>query len=187
MKNEVKLQDGLCIEFNEFIQNLSFAKSKSNNNIYLRLEKETSGITEEQFSQMFHQSIAGIVIVSENFKFLKVNHIFCNLVGYNAEELLENSFLEIIHPADKKIIKEYSIRALSGEFDTFQFEIRFIHKNGSEIWCLVNSSLIGDIYNYPVHFIIQIIDISTQKNAINNLIQSEQKFKKFFYTLPDMA
>ena len=49
-------------------------------------------------------------------RFLRVNRKLCEITGYSAEEMLELTFSEIIHPEDREKDSEELRRILRGEF-----------------------------------------------------------------------
>jgi PAS domain-containing protein len=57
-------------------------------------------ISEETFRNAFQHSSIGMVLVSTEGKFLKVNDSLCAMLGYTAEELISKTFQEITHPDD---------------------------------------------------------------------------------------
>ena len=67
--------------------------------------------------------------------FKRVNPAWTNTLGYTREEMLSKPFLEFVHPDDReRTVAESATLALGGE--TFQFENRYLSKDGSYRWLL---------------------------------------------------
>ena len=121
--------------------------------------------SEERFRRMFQHSALGMVLVSPDFYFLQANDAFCKMLGYTESELLEKTFQDVTLPEDRPVGQEFVRRVLAGEIETFQFEKRYVHKNGTPLWGSVSATLIRDTSNKPLHFVTQIQDISERKWA----------------------
>ena len=53
-----------------------------------------------RFKQVFHNTGFGIMIVDKNRDLIAVNPKFCEMLGYNKEELIEKN-IEILHLSNK--------------------------------------------------------------------------------------
>jgi PAS domain S-box-containing protein len=118
---------------------------------------------EEQFRMVFEKGPLGMVIVDEQFRFVKVNPMFCTMVGYSQEELLTREFTEITHPdyiseeiahlqnlADKKI-SEYAA------------EKQYVKKNGGAFFASVMVSVVRGLDGRFLYYLGLITDISERK------------------------
>ena len=147
--------------------------------------EETLRASEERFRRMFQYSAAGTVIVSPDFCFLQVNPAFCKMLGYTESELLGKAFQDVTLPEDWPVGAELTGRVLSGETEMFQFEKRYLHKNGTVVWGLVSSTLIRDAQNKPIHFVTQIQDITKRKQAEEALRERESQYRELFESSSD--
>ncbi len=101
-----------------------------------------------------------MALLDLDFRWLRVNNAFCQMVGYAEAEIFEHSSREIILPDDNEAGQRQLSRALAGEIETYRREIRLIHKSGRIVWVYVTCSLVRDPDRRPLHFITQIQDIS---------------------------
>jgi PAS domain S-box-containing protein len=138
-----------------------------NENLELIVAEKTNALrnSEEQFRHAFEDASIGMAIVSLAGNWIKVNSALCNIVGYSAAELIDLTFQDITHPDDLNIDLAYVLQLLAGEISTYQMEKRYFTKQGHIIWILLNASLIKDSQGHPIHFISQIQDITTRKEA----------------------
>ena len=140
-----------------------------------QLEKkaeETAG----QFKNAFEFSPNGMAMVSLEGKWLKVNKILSQLLGYTQKEFLERSFNDVTHPEDVYTDLEMVKDLFSNRIKSYKIEKRYIHKNGNLVYGLISVSLLRDSEGNPLYFIAQINDISESvkakealKNSLNDL------------------
>lgn len=121
--------------------------------------------SEAHFRTAFDYAVIGMALVSPSGIWLRVNRSLCDLLGYSETELLGSSFQAITHRDDLGRDLAESYRMLAGEIPSFQLEKRFIHKLGSEVWTAASASLVRDADGQPLHFILQIQDVTERKRA----------------------
>ncbi|MDP2193180.1 MAG: PAS domain S-box protein, partial [Alphaproteobacteria bacterium] len=128
--------------------------------------------SEERFRNLFENSSSGISITNIDGS-IRINQAFCEMVGYQMDELVNKKWKEITHPDDIQKGIEVADSLLQGKTESIRFEKRYLHKNGSIIWTDVSTTLQRDVNNNPVFFITSIYDITKRKEAEESL----NKFK----------
>ena len=131
--------------------------------------------TEELFRHSFEYAANGICIVGIDSKFQRVNKAFTEMTGYNEEELKKFNFSDITYPEDIDIGRDVMDKMINGEVEKASFEKRYIRKDKKIIWAYVSTSLVMNVDNQPQYYVTQVIDISDQKRAEQELIQSKEK------------
>ncbi|MDH6098218.1 PAS domain S-box protein, partial [Anabaenopsis sp. FSS-46] len=116
--------------------------------------------SEARFRSAFEDAGIGMALVAIDGQFIRVNKSLCEMLGYNENDLLNQTFLAIIHPEDLELSDSLLIKTLAGEISKFQTEKRYIHKQGNVIWGLLSVSLLRNINEQPIYFVVQIQDIS---------------------------
>jgi len=124
---------------------------------------------EERFRETFDHASVGIMHSSLDRRVLMINHKFCEMVGYSAEELQQGSVRRIHHPEDTDADQHLEKRLVAGEIDSFSFEKRYVRKDGSIFWAHRTVSLARDEAGRPKYFIRVIEDISARKEAEEEL------------------
>ena len=127
--------------------------------------------SEEKFRSAFDYAAIGMALISPTGKFIKVNSSLCQLLGYQAAELLPKGFQDITHAEDLDADLEFTRQMLADEIKTYQMEKRYIHSLGHLVWVQLSVSLVRDEIENPLYFISQIQDISDRRNAERELQQ----------------
>ncbi|MBF0289547.1 MAG: PAS domain S-box protein [SAR324 cluster bacterium] len=117
----------------------------------------------------------GMVLVTPNGAFYRVNQALCEITGYSEAELLKMSFNDITHPDDHQIGVDAVRRLLSGLSHKEQIEKRYIHKNGVPIDVFINTTILRKNTGTPLYFFTQIQDITLSKEAEQKLKDSEKR------------
>ena len=134
-------------------------------------EEETSVRDSTQlFRVAFDQASIGMALVTSSGRWLRVNHSFCEILGYTKEELFERDFRAIIHPDDLAPALADISDLLKGNVPTLQREKRYIHKDGHVVrvlWSLSQAQVEG---SNSVYLIFQIQDITDRKQAEERLL-----------------
>lgn len=136
--------------------------------------------SEELFRAAFEYAGIGMALTDMDGVFLQVNNSLCRILGRFREELLGRSFREISYEEDVDVDLTFMNEMLSGQSSTCQYEKRYLHKRGDIIWVLLNISLVRDVQNNPLYFIVQVQDITQRK-------QSDEQIKEYQKQLKSLA
>ena len=145
----------------------------------------------ERFRSAFDHAAIGMTLVAPDGHWLQFNHAFCELLGYDANELPGLTELDLTHPDDLDEGVAYVAQALSGEINTYEREKRYVHKLGYSIWVHLSVSLVRAEDGTPLHFISQIQDITERKLAQEalelsetRLAEAEERYRTLVEQLP---
>ena len=135
--------------------------------------------SEEQFRTVFEKGQLGMVMVDEKFRFLKINPMFCSMLGYSLEELLHKTFTEITHP--EHIAEDISQvqRLHEGKISEYSTDKRYIKKNGDVFWASVVASAVRDREGRFLYYIALITDITERKEIDSIYEQSNLAATRF--------
>ena len=140
--------------------------------------------SEERFRSAFEHAAIGMAVTDISGRFLQVNRALSEMLGYSEQELLATNFQAITNPEDLNTGLGYMRQVLAGEINSCQFEKRYFHKLGHEVWALLSFSLVRDADRSPLYFIAQIQDITEIKRAEEALRESEELFRNTFEHAP---
>ena len=121
--------------------------------------------SEERFRGAFDGAAIGMAMVAPDGRWLRVNDALVELLGYERDELLDRTFLDLTHPDDLDRDLEAVADVLAGRISWYHMEKRYIRKDGRVIWGLLAVSLVRDSSGVPAYFVSQISDITAAKAA----------------------
>jgi diguanylate cyclase (GGDEF)-like protein/PAS domain S-box-containing protein len=121
----------------------------------------------------FSHAPIGMALIAPDGRWLKVNQALCVITGWPERELVQRPFQEISHPDDAGADQELIARLVTGEISGYQFEKRFIRRDGTEIWAEVSVSVVRDGAGALHHFIVQVEDITARREAQRRLQEAE--------------
>lgn len=134
--------------------------------------------SEEKFRNVFEGSGIGMAILSLDGQFIKVNKVYCEMLGYSEAEFLHTNFRDLTHPGDiEKSIGLVKDLLTSEVSESSLIEKRYITKNGEIIWALTTISLMSDFENKPLYFIVQVQDITKRKRNEEQVIKYAEELK----------
>lgn len=136
-------------------------------------EQHELALSEARFRSFFEQAAVGMVITSEIGQFLRVNQRFADIIGYGKEELVGNLIVQMTHPDDREHDAALIARLLGGQSDALAWEKRYLHKNGSAVWCKLSLSLLSLQEDGTRQFIGVVEDISEKKRSQEALERSQ--------------
>jgi len=122
---EIKLQAENLAKINEELENEVLER---------RNAEEKVRENEDRFRAMFENAGIGITMRNTSGFFIKANPAFERIRGYSQEELSKLHFTDIVAKEDAEIEKKLFETLLKGEQEQFNFEKRYIRKDGQEIW-----------------------------------------------------
>lgn len=129
-----------------------------------QMEKERRE-SEELFKKTFELAGVGMAHVAPDGRWLRVNNKLLEISGYNREELLEMSFLELTPLEDRQASLECIHRMLAGKLGSYSLERRYVRKDGLRIWINLSISLLRKTTGEPKFFICVVEGITERKIA----------------------
>ncbi|MGY6501831.1 MAG: PAS domain S-box protein [Acidimicrobiales bacterium] len=141
---------------------------------YCETEQQLS-LAVETFRTAFDAAPIGMALVGLDGRFLQVNTALCDILGYQAADLLDHTFQDITHPADLHLDVAQAEHLLAGDVDRYQMEKRYFDRRGHVVWVQLSGSLVRSAGGEPVHFIAQIEDISDRKRREEELTRMARR------------
>ncbi|HEX7493907.1 MAG TPA: PAS domain S-box protein, partial [Bacteroidales bacterium] len=124
--------------------------------------------SEDKFKYIFDHSLIPKSITLPSGE-INVNRAFCDMLGYQPEELKKINWADITYPDDIEPTNNSLNLILSGINDSTRLIKRYIHKNGSIVWADVGTSLRRDEKGNPLYFLTTALDITERKHAEESL------------------
>ncbi|HUK34212.1 MAG TPA: PAS domain S-box protein, partial [Vicinamibacterales bacterium] len=131
--------------------------------------------SEERFRLTIDEAPIGMALVALDGRFVRVNRVLCEIVGYSPEELTTLTFQSITCSADVDADVAATRQLARGDIPRYHVEKRYVRKDKSTVDVLLNVSVLRGHDGAPRYFISQIEDITDRKRAENALRLSEAK------------
>ncbi len=135
--------------------------------------------SEEKFRRIFEDASTAMAMVND-FKFIKVNRAFQELLGYAPGEIIGKSLFEITHPEDLAETEKVAHLVHQNEKDRFRVEKRYLKKNGESLWVQLSATVIRDGQGNKLYSLIMVENITERKLAQEALQKSEADLKAVF-------
>lgn len=178
-------QDELAL-LNGVASDVSFALEVSEQDRRRERTENALHTSEERLRTAFEQSAVGMALCDLDAKIVAANSALCEMLGYSRDELTGMSFHSsmLTHAEDLETSKEYLRRILSGELPRALWEKRYVHKDGHSVWAEAVVSAVRDAGGQPVHFIVQIQDITARKRGEEALRRAYKTLEGVFAASP---
>jgi PAS domain S-box-containing protein len=143
--------------------------------------------SENRFAKLFNSTNIGIAIVDLDFTIIDSNSGYSQMIGYKREEIIGRKLWEFTHPEVLEENKNKQKQLARGEIESYQMEKKFIHKDGSIIYGLLDANLIRDTEGNPSYFIGQVVDITKRKKIELSEKENKRMLETLVSNLPGMA
>ncbi len=140
---------------------------------------------EDKFRLAFEHAAICFCLLDQEGNIIELNKSMCTLLGATEEELLCCRLSDFIHPDDLEDQIQQMENLLSGEIKAFQIENRYLRKDGTTVWVRKNFSTVQHKDGTIKYLINLTDDISDHQNAVQELKDSENKFKALYNNSPD--
>ena len=105
------------------------------------------------------------------------NDRLCQIMGYSREEFASKTWQEITHAEDVgRETAEYR-RLLRGEADGFAMEKRFVRKDGSIVFAMVDVKCVRAPDGSVIYYLAMVQDVTRRRAAEENLRESEERYR----------
>jgi PAS domain S-box-containing protein len=139
----------------------------------------------ERFRGVFETSPVGIAIVDTTGQhILQANQSFSDLLGYSSEELAGMAVRDVTHPDDWEHEVEIVHQRLDRATDEYDFEKRYVRKNGEVRYVRVRGGVLHQRPGDPPLAIANVIDVTERRNMEEDLRRREMLLEKIFDILP---
>ena len=128
--------------------------------------------SEARFRSIFEGAAFGITITSLDDRVRLCNPAYSTMLGYGPGDLDGVTWSAHTHPGDKSENQILSDQLYRGEIESFQFEKRYLRKDGEVLWASLTVNLVGDGVEIPRFEVALIEDISERKAAEDALSRS---------------
>jgi len=131
---------------------------------------------------IFYQAPVGMAVADKDLKFVKVNRVFCDMLGYSKEEMVKFTFLDVTHPEDVNLDLKLARSLLLGKIPYYSIEKRYMTKKKKEIWVKMTAASIREKdSDGPYRFIIA--DNITKMKKAQAELERVMELKTFYVSM----
>jgi PAS domain S-box-containing protein len=141
-----------------------------------RRAEEALRTSERTFRSFAESMAAGVLIVQDGFV-RYANAAVTTITGFEAPEILGQSILFIVHPAERDLVWQHGLARLRGDAVSTRAEYRVHTKSGVERWVDITVVLID--YQGAPALLGTAFDVTERKRAEQALATSERMFRSF--------
>lgn len=138
---------------------------------------------ENRLNLFFEQSPLGVIKWDDNFDIARVNNAAENILGYDADDLIGNSWETIVPETDLENIDRVVSELLEdrGGYHSINENVR---KNGERIVCEWHNRVVTDEAGEVVAIFSQFQDITERKNEERRSERRRHQLEQVFKTVP---
>lgn len=141
-------------------------RHSTNRNITERkLAEERQHESELKFRKIYEDGPLGMALVDRDLRFMMVNTRFCEMVGFEEQELQKLTFKDISFPEDLAADLPNIQKLKQCEISVYKTEKRYIRKDGQTIWGSLTVSSNFDDNGQFLYNVATLEDISRRKFA----------------------
>ncbi|HVK70745.1 MAG TPA: PAS domain S-box protein, partial [Polyangium sp.] len=128
--------------------------------------------SEAEFREAFERAGVGEAQVElSTGRFLRVNHMLCEITGCPEDELVKMTFSELTHPDNRAADWKRFQAAVRGESPMFESDSRYVRKNGRDIQVRVTATIVRDAQGEPLRALFVFQDVTERAEAEEALRQ----------------
>lgn len=131
--------------------------------------------SDTRFRSVFQCAAIGIALVDLEGRPVKCNPALERILGYTEAELRAMTFRQFTHPDDLEADMQYYHGIVSGAFDHYQIEKRYLRKDGGVVWTRLTISLVHPEQGTPEFVTALVEDITDRKQAERSLREAQER------------
>ena len=141
--------------------------------------------SEERFRRVFEEGPLGMGMADPEYRLIKVNRRFCEMLGYHEDELTRLTYFDVTHPDDHALTRQLIAPLYRGQLPYLQFEKRLLKKTGDAVFAKITVFVIDDKHTSPPYSMAMVEDITAQKLMEEELTRLTQQQELILQSVAD--
>lgn len=137
--------------------------------------------SEQRFRAMFEQAAVGVALIeTKTGKYVRINKKYCDFLGYNEQEMLKKTYMDVTYPEDVAINISASSKFVKRDINEFSYDKRYIRKDGDIVWGNLTISPLWKEDQDPDEYlhIAIVVDITDRKEIEKKLTDNAYKLQQ---------
>ncbi|MGO9118290.1 MAG: PAS domain S-box protein [Desulfomonilaceae bacterium] len=157
----------------------SLGRRASNRDITERKRSEEALRESEARYRLLVENVNDAIYVAQDGLLKSPNYRLTQLTGYELNELAEQPFTKIIHPADADMVLDRHKQRVKGALEhASEYQFRLLRKDGNPLWVELGVTLI-EWEGRPATLNV-LRDVTERMQAEEDLRKSEEKYRTLF-------
>ncbi len=141
--------------------------------------------SEAKYRQLIELAQEGVWALDNDSRTVFVNPRMANMLGYSESEMIGKNLASFMDNPDTDLAVHNLEECKLGNQGQCEFE--FIQKNGTHLYANIAASSIQDDAGNSIGTLALVADITKRKKAEESLKKSEQKYREFANSLPEIV
>lgn len=135
---------------------------------------------EELYRSYFELNLVGAVMFDGEGRITEANNAFCEMMGYDRNELNMMHWTALTHPDDLEQCTLKVTEIVEGDITRFAMQKRYMHQSGEEVHVITSVTGMRDESGEVKCFFAVIQDISQRVEALEQLKDREARYRGYF-------
>ncbi len=132
---------------------------------------------DQRFRLSMQNAAVGMSLNGLDGRFLDLNEALCRMLDRPRPLLEGMRWQELVHPDDRRMGLERRRALLEGRQDSYRLRERFLRPDGQVVWGDLSVSCVRDGAGEVLYVICQLIDITAQVLAQQDLARQEERYR----------
>jgi PAS domain S-box-containing protein len=128
--------------------------------------------SEERFRHIFEEAPIGMAVVGLDGMLLQVNKAFCEMLGYDEEELIACTLSSLTHPDDVANDGHLFGQIIEETKTSYKVEKRYLKKNRETLWADLTTTILHNQDGQALYGLVMLENIIERKRA--KLLEEER-------------
>ena len=133
--------------------------------------------SDKDFARIVEQAVVGVLQADRDGRMVFVNHRWCEMLGYSAEELRVLTIFDVTYPDDVGRTREEVFRLAQGE-GSCVLDKRYLRKDGTALQATSSANAVRDAAGNFEGLVAFVVDQSRQTQMEASLRASEDRLNK---------
>lgn len=140
--------------------------------------------SESRYRAVAENASAGIGIFDLEERVIFANDTLAQLLGFSRNELVGKLLSDFVAPETFELFKQKTLERKSGMVD--RYEVSITHRNGNTLYISISASPLFSAERELLGTLGVIVDITEQKKAEHQLLETSERLKAILASMPDM-
>ena len=135
--------------------------------------------SEQRYQSLYEQNPFMYFTLTADGTVLSVNHFGADQLGYQKEDLVGHSIMKVFNRTDHQAMLTQLKNCVANPYTLFEWDVQKTRKDGTRLWVKERARAIHDQAKQLL-ILISCEDITERRNAEEQLLENEARWRAFF-------